>query len=312
MNRPALVLTAGLGTRLDPITRLVAKPAVPVSGRTLIERVLDGLAHQGVHDVVLNLHHLPETITGIVGDGAQHGLRVRYSWESPVLGSAGGPRHALPLLAADEFFIVNGDTLCDVDLSALGAAHGASGADVTLAVVPNPAPDRYNALEVNEDDCVTGVVMKGSGRPGWHFVGLQIARASVFEALPDNVAAESVHGLYQGLLGNRGGIRVFKVSAPFIDVGTPLDYLEGAVALAGGRSAIEPDARVDSSARVTRSIVWPAATVGAGATLEDCIVTNVNVPAGFSARRAVLVPAEVRRIGDAAREHAGLLVFDVS
>jgi NDP-sugar pyrophosphorylase family protein len=277
----------------------------------LIERVLEGLAQQGITDAVLNLHHLPETVTGIVGDGAQFGLRVRYSWESPVLGSAGGPRHALPLLDADEFFIVNGDTLCDVDLAALAAAHRASGADVTLAVVPNPAPDRYNALDVDDRGVVRGVVLKGSGRPGWHFVGVQIARTSVFDALPDNVPAESVHGVYQGLLGGHGGVRVFHVTSPFVDVGTPSDYLEGALALAGGRSAIEPDARVDSSARVTRSIVWPGASVGANAALDDCIVTNVTVPPGFTARRSILMPVGARRNGDAAREAAGLLVFEI-
>ena len=75
---PALVLTAGLGTRLDPLTRLVAKAAVPLAGQTLIERALVRLAHQGVTDAVLNLHHLPASITSIVGDGARLGVRVRY------------------------------------------------------------------------------------------------------------------------------------------------------------------------------------------------------------------------------------------
>src|SRR6187455_1818633 len=113
---PVLVLTAGFGNRLDPLTRLIAKPAVPVAGRTLIERVLEWLRAQGVTDAVLNLHHRPETLTSIVGDGAHLGLRIRYSWEMPLLGSAGGPRHALPLLDSQTFLIVNGDTLCDVAL----------------------------------------------------------------------------------------------------------------------------------------------------------------------------------------------------
>src|SRR5689334_13845428 len=106
---PALVLTAGLGTRLDPITRPLAKPAVPLGDRTLIEHVLAWLHRQGVRDLVLNLHHRPSTITSVVGDGAHLGMSVRYSWEQPVLGSAGGPRRAAPLLATDTFLIVNGD-----------------------------------------------------------------------------------------------------------------------------------------------------------------------------------------------------------
>src|SRR6188474_919178 len=103
---PALVLAAGQGTRLDPLTRLTAKAAVPLGGRTLIEHVLDWVKEQGVVEVVMNLHHLPATITSVVGDGAHLGLSIRYSWEQPLLGSAGGPRRALPLLASDEFLMV--------------------------------------------------------------------------------------------------------------------------------------------------------------------------------------------------------------
>src|SRR6185436_7619074 len=116
---PTLVLTAGIGSRLDPITRLVAKPAVPVAGRTLVERVLDWLRREGATDLVLNLHHRPQTIAAVVGDGAHLGVRVRYSWEQPLLGSAGGPRRALELLQASRFIIVNGDTLTNVDLAGI-------------------------------------------------------------------------------------------------------------------------------------------------------------------------------------------------
>src|SRR5918993_5165129 len=128
----ALVLTAGLGTRLQPLTLARAKAAAPVDGEPLARRTIAWLVSHGVHDLILNLHHKPETITGVVGDGADLGARVRYSWESPVLGSAGGPRHALPLLgalpdsgsrnsaaaAAPTFLIVNGDTLTDANIGA--------------------------------------------------------------------------------------------------------------------------------------------------------------------------------------------------
>jgi len=79
----------------------------------------------------------------------------------PLLGSAGGPRHALPLLDADTFLVVNGDTLCDIELAPMIAAHHASGALVTLAVAPNPAPDRYNGLAVDAHDRLTGFVPRG-------------------------------------------------------------------------------------------------------------------------------------------------------
>ena len=141
-----------------------------------------------------------------MGDGAHigpRGLRVRYSWEPRLLGSAGGPRHALPLLDADTFLIVNGDTLCDVALTPLIGAHRASGADVTMAVAPNPAPHHYNGLQIDEQDRVTGFVARGQTEPSWHVVGVQVVQASVFASLPDNEPAETIHGIYRPMMTRR-------------------------------------------------------------------------------------------------------------
>jgi NDP-sugar pyrophosphorylase family protein len=299
---PALVLTAGLGTRLDPLTRLVAKAAVPLGGSTLIERLLDWLRRQGVRDVVLNLHHLPHTITRVVGDGAHLGLRARYSWEPVILGSAGGPRRALPLLDGGTFLIINGDTLCDFSLASMLEAHQRTGADVTLALVPNPAPDRYNGIVLDAEDRVTGWLPKGRAEGSWHFIGVQIARAEVFADLPEGVPAESVAGLYQTLLAEPGRLRGFRPQTSFIDVGTPRDYLDAALTFAGRRPQAE--------GRRERAVVWPGAMVDPGAALEDCVVAgDISVPAGFEARQAVLMPASVLKAGDSAEIRDGIAVF---
>jgi NDP-sugar pyrophosphorylase family protein len=311
----ALVLTAGLGTRLDPLTRLVAKAAVPLAGPTLIERVLAWLRRNGIRDVVLNLHHKPETITAVVGDGAHLGLRVRYSWEHPILGSAGGPRHALDLIGGGTFVIANGDTVAEVPLGPLLETHARSGADATMALVPNPAPHHYNGVRLDARRQVSAFVPAGDAAVGsWHFIGIQAVQASVFEALADGVPAETVAGLYRDLIVTRpGSVRGWPVAQPVVDVGTPADYLRGALALTGGppdASAIEPGAIVDASARIVRSVVWPAAQVAAGVVLEDCIVAGpVSVPAGLTARRAVLVPAAVARSGDRASIQDGVAIF---
>ncbi|HEY7475398.1 MAG TPA: NDP-sugar synthase [Vicinamibacterales bacterium] len=298
---PALVLTAGLGTRLDPLTRLVAKAAVPLAGSTLIERVLDWLRREGVHDAVLNLHHLPHTITRIVGDGAHLGMHVRYSWEQPVLGSAGGPRRALPLLESETFLIVNGDTLCDFSLTSMIEAHRTRGAEVTLAVVPNPDPNHYNGLVLDEEDRVTGWLPKGRAAGTWHFIGVQVARADVFAGLSDGVPAESMSGLYQDLLKRPGRLCGFRPATTFLDVGTPRDYLHAALSLEGAG----PTARA-----LSRSVVWPEAIVDGQASLDECIVAGrVSVPAGFEARESVIVPAAILRAGDPAERRGEIAVF---
>jgi mannose-1-phosphate guanylyltransferase len=221
---PALVLSAGLGTRLGAITKRLAKPAVPIGDETIGERVLRWLRREGVSDVVMNLHHLPHTITAVIGDGAHLGLRVRYSWEPTLLGSAGGPRHALPLIDGDPFLIVNGDTITDVALAPVVDAHVRTGADVTMVVIRNPAPDRYNGVVAGADGVVTGFIPKGHTTASWHFVGIQVVNKRVFAALPDDTPIETVSGVYREMIGARPRVRIFPVEATFYDVGTPEDY----------------------------------------------------------------------------------------
>ncbi|MBK9238960.1 MAG: NTP transferase domain-containing protein [Acidobacteria bacterium] len=289
---PTVVLTAGLGTRLDPITRYVAKPAVPMAGKTLIERVLEWLHREGINDVVLNLHHLPESITSVVGDGGALGVRVRYSWEPVILGSAGGPKQALTLWPGltGPCLIVNGDTLTDVPLTPLIEAHRASGARVTMAVVPNTRPDHYNGIRVDANLRVTDFVAKGHTDQTWHFVGVQIVNADVFDTLPAGAPAETVAGVYRDLVRTEpGAVHVWTVEAPFLDVGTAADYIAAVLHTAGTETfVVEGTSVVDSSAVLTRCVVWDGATVGPGATLTDCVVlTGAHVPAGTVAARRV-------------------------
>jgi len=312
---PTLVLAAGLGTRLDPLTRLVSKAALPLAGRTLIERVLDWLARERVQDVVINLHHRPETIAAVVGDGTHLGLRVRYSWEPVILGSAGGPRHALPLMDGETLLVVNAEPLCDFPIEPLVGAHRNSGADVTLAVVPNPAPDVFNGLVADDAGVVGEVVPKGQAAGTWHFVGVQVAEARVFAGLPDNVPAETFAGIYREMMGTGNGrIRIHPVESAPIHVGTPREYLEAAITVGHtccSDAVIEPGAiEVSPSARIRRTVVWAGASIGPDADLSDCIVTSgVDLPRGFGARHVVVVPAGVAGPADRVERRAGVALF---
>jgi NDP-sugar pyrophosphorylase family protein len=291
----ALVLTAGLGTRLQPLTFVRAKPAIPVAGEPLIRRIIAWLAGHGVDDVVLNLHHLPHTLTAVVGDGGDLGVRVRYSWEQPVvLGSAGGPRRALPIIGADTFLIVNGDTLSDIDLRRLAGAHEESGALVTLAIVPNREPGRYGAVLATRDGRVTGFAPRGTQVEGsYHFIGVQIARAEAFASLPDGQAINSIGSAYNQLLESRPGcLHGFICDAAFQDIGTTSDYWRTSFECLDGRPPEEGygrRARIGTGARVTRSILWDDVEIGEDAVVDECIATDgVRIPPGSTHRRSVL------------------------
>jgi mannose-1-phosphate guanylyltransferase len=291
----ALVLTAGLGTRLRPLTSVRAKAAVPVNGDPLARRVIRWLVSQGVTDLILNLHHHPHTLTRRVGDGADLGARVRYSWENPVLGSAGGPRHALPLLSPT-MILVNGDTLTDVDIVAMVAAHRQAGALVTMALIPNPRPDKYGGVEVSADGWVTGFTRPGTPRESFHFIGVQIAEARVFATLEDGIAAESVNAVYPRLISrDPHAVRGFVSSASFRDIGTPSDYLQTSVELAaieGDRLAAGSRVVRPSSARVVRTAVWDDVVIGSDAVLVECIVCDgARIPDGARYERCAIIPA---------------------
>jgi mannose-1-phosphate guanylyltransferase len=315
----ALLLTAGLGTRLQPLTYLRAKAAVPINGTALVTRVLARLASAGIRDVVLNLHHRPASITSVVGDGRDLGVRVRYSWEQPVLGSAGGPRHALPLLTDggdDHFLIVNGDTLTDVGLDSLLIRHRSSGALVTMALVENPDPKKYGGVQVSNDGWVTGFSRaQGGEQPsGYHFIGVQVAQAIAFEELEDGVSIESVNALYPRLIARDPHAIAAHVSgASFLDIGTPRDCLETSLALAETEGACLTGARVTiaNSAVLTRTALWDDVIVGAEAQLHECVVGDgAHVPDGARFERCAIVPAAGRTPRAGERVIGALLIRD--
>jgi NDP-sugar pyrophosphorylase family protein len=296
------VLTAGLGTRLRPLTDVRAKAAIPVAGDPIVRRIIRWLVSRGVTDLVLNLHHRPETITAVVGNGGDLGARVRYSWEQPqVLGSAGGPRLALPMIDADTFFIINGDTLTNVDVDRLAGAHAASGARVTLALVPNLEFARYGGVQLDSDGRVTGFVRRGPAAQGsYHYIGVQIAHRSVFQDLAPGVAASSIGGIYDALFAAQpDAVRGFVCDTDFWDVGTAADYWRTSLAfmerehLAG--SSIGLRNRIDPSAQVTGSIVWDDVEIGADAVVDACIVTDgASIPAGARYERAIIIGSPLR------------------
>jgi NDP-sugar pyrophosphorylase family protein len=315
----ALILAAGLGTRLRPLTSLRAKAALPVNGEALIRRIVRNLVRQGFSDLVVNLHYLPATVAGALGDGPDLDARVRYSWENPVLGSAGGPRHALPLLVdGDEdprakFLLVNGDTLTDADLHGLIEVHEASrDTRVTMALIANPEPEKYGGVIVHGDR-VVGFTRRGATTRNYHFIGLQVAERRVFDELPDGTPAESVGELYRALLdAHPGAIGAYVAAASFHDIGTPADYLKTSLEIAaieGNRLVGTNAVRVESETVLTDTAVWDDVVIGRGARLDHTIVGDgARVPPGSRYSGCVILPAAGRSPAAAERIENGLLI----
>jgi len=316
----AMVLAAGLGLRMRPLTLLRAKPALPVLNRPLLHWTMARLARAGVRDVVVNLHHLPETVTGVLGTGRRFGLRIRYSHEPVVLGTGGGPRAVRELFGDEPVLIVNGDVLFDFDLRRLIEAHRASGARATLALRRNPVPYAYSPVVTDR----SGRILSIAGRPRRArgevamFASVHVLDPALLERLPEG-ASDSVRDLYIPLLGEGARLHGVRTRGAWYDFGRPALYRDAQLRLLPGRgrdrvlvdgkarvaatarlrrSVVGGRARVAAGARVERSVLWEGAVVEAGARLSGAIVaTGGVVRAGEAAEGVIVLPAAALEAG---------------
>jgi len=187
----AMILAAGFGTRLRPLTNTIPKALVPVAGRPLIEYNLLLLKAYGIEDVVINLHHLGDKIRAALGDGSAYGLRITYFPEDPILESGGGIKNAQPFLDSGTFIVVNCDTIIAIDLNALIAAHRQTKSVATLVLRADPEAESYGLLETNASDRLCRI----RGEPAdievkeplsqYMFTGCQVLEPRVFDFMPE-------------------------------------------------------------------------------------------------------------------------------
>jgi mannose-1-phosphate guanylyltransferase len=244
---------------------------------------------------------------------------VRYSWEPLVLGSGGGPRRAFDLLECDRAFIVNGDTLTDLDLTALAAAHAAHQPLVTMASTPAARPG-YNALAVDTDGRFAGVTRVGetpalplAHHRHVHFIGVQVAERAAFATAPPDVPSETLKAIYPGLIAHDPeSVRVWSSAVAFHDVGTPADYLATVrtVAAAEHRALDHGEqVAVAAGADVTGTVIWNDVAVGAGAVVRDSVLADgVTVPPGRHLSRVAAVPRALVPAGARGEADGGLWI----
>ncbi|MFM9149368.1 MAG: NDP-sugar synthase, partial [Solirubrobacterales bacterium] len=151
----AMVLAAGLGTRLRPVTYSLPKPMVPVVNRPVMEHIVRLLASHDLTEIVANLHWFPDTIESHFGDGSEFGVSITYSREDELLGTAGGVRKVEDFLG-DQFLVISGDALTDVDLSAMREFHDSHDGIATLAALRVEDTSEFGVVITDEEGRVQG------------------------------------------------------------------------------------------------------------------------------------------------------------
>jgi NDP-sugar pyrophosphorylase family protein len=219
--KKAMLLAAGLGTRLRPLTFETPKPLLPLNGKTLIDYTLGYLAKWGIEEVMVNLHHLGHKIREYVDDGSKYGMIAHYSEELQILGTGGGIKNVQGFFGNDPFVALNGDALLDVDLKALISHHFESNAQATMALKPLAPGDTYQGVAFDKEGWV-----KGFNSGGKHFyVGLQVLTKDFLNAMPPaGTEFCLIEDSYKPFIESGGKVASFIYDGYFNDVGTPERY----------------------------------------------------------------------------------------
>jgi len=316
----AIVLVGGEGTRLQPLTLSVPKPALTLVDRPFLAYMVEWLAGHGVTEVVLACGFLPDVLREALGDGELAGARIRYVAEPEPRGTAGAIRFAADELGEgldDRFLALNGDVLTDLDLTALLRAHEERGARATLGLHPVQDASAYGLVRTGGGGEVVEFTEKtGEVAPGEVNAGMYVLERSVLDLIPPQREVSIERDVFPRLVGD--GLHGLRLDGYWMDIGTPGRYLEAswdilegrvktrvaptapgllvdagasvaAGATVGPRAVLGPGCRVEAGAEVHGSILLDGCTVGEGARVSGSILApGVEVAPGAVLDGAVI------------------------
>jgi NDP-sugar pyrophosphorylase family protein len=223
----AMVLAAGLGTRLAPLTQTVPKPLIPVNGHPLISYTLRYLKNYGIIDIYINLHHLGDNIKAFLGDGSRFGLRLVYSEEPEILGTGGGIKKLEKELGDAPFLVINSDVLTDFDLSRLISFHHQNRGLATLVLREDPEVDRFGPVEIDSTGRIRTILKKGHHSSNhlrkMMFTGIHLVNPEVLRSIPGAVF-HSITDTYIDLLLQNKSLFGLEMKGFWADLGTLEEY----------------------------------------------------------------------------------------
>jgi NDP-sugar pyrophosphorylase family protein len=299
-----MLLAAGRGERMEPLSGVVAKPALEVLGSPLLASAYAHLEAVGCDRIVVNLHRHPRQVALAARMTARR-VRPVFSWEPVLLGGAGGVAAARRWFGPGPALVANADIWADLDLSPLSSPTKPD--EIVLAVMSHPDPARWNTIVCSRDGWVAAIVPAGGAAPtgGLHFTGFQMLGEKVVAELLTEPA--DMRAVWERARSD-GRLRAVTVEGRWREAGTPAAYRELVIDLLGNQSWCHPSASVGEGAVTRRSAIGAGCSVAAGAMLETCVVTSgarvgvgatlarcvvaggVTVPAGSAHVESLIVP----------------------
>jgi NDP-sugar pyrophosphorylase family protein len=304
----AMILAAGFGTRLWPLTVGRTKPALPFLNRPLIAYTIEYLKRHGVEDLIINLHHEPDSVREQIGDGSDYGVRIDYSVEEPeILGTSGALDRVRDRLDKETFLVINGKIITDIDLRAAVGAHRDRQALATLVLLPNHNRERFSEVKITEDGGVSefaGFPESDNPQSPLMFTGIHVLDPGIFEYIPRGVFSDSVRDVYPKAMadGKTVAAHVADGASSWRELSTIERYLTISLEFLrreGRDTIMDEGCEVESGATVERSILWRRARVCGGARLTECVVgDDVIIPSGSEFRRAAIVRVDTASLND--------------
>ena len=301
----ALILSAGYGTRLWPLTEDRTKPAIPILGKPLVGYVAEYLARYGCDEIAVNLHHRPASVRQALGDGRNFGVKFHYAEEPEILGTSGAIRNARALLDGDTFVVVNGKIITDIDLNAAFATHRHTGAIATLVLLPNVACEKFSVVKT-ADGLLQGFggMPKeshpdefSSDDPPLMFTGIQILEPKIFDYIPHGGFSHSTTDVYPQAIAKGERVAVHVASGRWFELSTIPRYLDISLLLlseSGKTLTAGAGCEISATAAVEQSVLWDRVVVESGARVKRAVLgDDVRITAGEVLENVAVVPASL-------------------
>ena len=298
----AMILSAGYGTRLWPLTEDRTKPAIPILGKPLVGYVAEYLARYGCDEIVVNLHHRPESVRRALGDGSKFGVKLHYVEEPEILGTSGGVDNARALLDGETFIVINGKIITDIDLHAALETHRRTRALATLVVLPNPSCEPFSIVNAKEGRLAGFGGMPSATDfvgldPPLMFTGIQILEPAIFDYIPRGVFSHSTTDVYPQAVARNECVALHVAEGNWYELSTLRRYLDISLRLlmqTGANMSAGSGCQISASAEVNEAILWDNVVVEEGARVYRSILAdNVRVDAGSIIENAALVCASL-------------------
>jgi mannose-1-phosphate guanylyltransferase len=284
----AMILAAGLGTRLRPLTEMKPKALMPVANKPILLRNIEYLISHGIAEIIVNAHHHSQQVLDYLKDGALFGLKIEVKVEAEILGTGGGIKNTEDFWDKEPFIVINSDILTDINLAAVYQVHQTSGALVTLVLHDCEA---YNQVQVDDQWNITDIA-KGNMPDRLAFTGIHVINPEVLSHIPRGLFSDIIE-CYRKLIRLGKPVRACLVKGHYWrDIGSIQSYLEANRELAGNSFVIGPGCSIDSSVKLTdwgvigqnsslgkkaevqRSVLWEGITIKEGIKVVDAVVTS--------------------------------------